>query len=147
MRIAILDDEPFFRHLLARSLCGAADIRQVDEYGTAAELVDARAMHHLGRLAQQAGDMELAESWWQKSAAGGEPWAMYELGVLAKAAGDVAAARTWWEQAAELDDSQAMYDLGVLAREAGDMELAESWWRKAAELGSPEALDALGQAG
>ena len=43
LRIAILDDEPFFRHLLARSLCGAADIRQVDEYGTAAELVDALA--------------------------------------------------------------------------------------------------------
>ena len=41
MRVAILDDEPFFRHLLARSLRGSADIRRVDEYGTSAELLDA----------------------------------------------------------------------------------------------------------
>ena len=41
MRIAVLDDEPFFRHLLARSLVGAADIRHVDEYGTAADLIAA----------------------------------------------------------------------------------------------------------
>lgn len=41
MRIAVLDDEPFFRHLLARSLVGSADIKQVDEYGTAAELIEA----------------------------------------------------------------------------------------------------------
>lgn len=41
MQVAILDDEPLFRHLLARSLRSSADIRQVDEYGTSAELLDA----------------------------------------------------------------------------------------------------------
>ena len=41
MRIAVLDDEPFFRHLLARSLVGSADIGEVTEYGTSAELLAA----------------------------------------------------------------------------------------------------------
>jgi TPR repeat protein len=54
----------------------------------------------------------LAESWWEKAAAGGEPWAMFELGVLANEAGDTASVRTWWEQAAELGGPDAVEALG-----------------------------------
>lgn len=40
MRIVVLDDEPFFRHLLVRALDGEAEIEVVGDYDTAAELVD-----------------------------------------------------------------------------------------------------------
>jgi len=39
MRIVVLDDEPFFRHLLVRALDGEADIEVVGDYDTAADLL------------------------------------------------------------------------------------------------------------
>lgn len=41
MRVVVLDDEPFFRHLLVRALDAQAGIDVVGDYATAADLLDA----------------------------------------------------------------------------------------------------------
>ncbi len=78
---------------------------------------DADAMIKRGGLAKEAGGLDLARIWYEKTA---------ERGALAYEAGDLDAARAWYEQAAKLDHPQAMHNLGVLARDAGDLDAARA---------------------
>ena len=53
------------------------------------------AMFDLGVRAEEAGDLALAKSWYEKSADLGDSGAMRGLGLLADDAGDVELAKSW----------------------------------------------------
>jgi TPR repeat protein len=71
-------------------------------------------MYDLGAIANEAGDVKLAESWWQKAAALDDSMSMYQLGVLAPTAGDLELAKSWYTKAADLGDPDAMDVLKTL---------------------------------
>ena len=58
-------------------------------------------MYNVAAMAFQAGDVELALDWYQKSAGLGDRDAMFNLGALAEGAGDLGVARHWYELAAK----------------------------------------------
>jgi len=120
------------------------DISEIEERATAGEPHDSDAMNRLGVLAYKAGDMVLAESWWQKATDLGDSTAMWRLGGLAEDAGNLELAESWFQKSADLGDSDALDSLGVLAYTAGDLELAESWWQKSADLGNSDGMLRLG---
>jgi hypothetical protein len=51
-------------------------------------------------LAQQRGDWEGAERWWQRAADAGEGRAMYSIGVVRNRQGDPREAEHWFRRAA-----------------------------------------------
>ena len=106
----------------------------------AAERGDPQATVNLGSLAYKAGDLELAESWYQQAADLGNADAMHNLGVIARDAGDLELAESWFQKSADLGNSEAMYTLGALADEAGDLVLAKSWYQKAADRGYTDGM-------
>ena len=71
-------------------------------------------MFELGVLANEAGDVKLAESWWQKAAALDDSMSMYQLGVLAQNAGDLELAKSWYTKSADLGDPDAIEALKTL---------------------------------
>ena len=75
---------------------------------------DPEVMSGLGRLAHDAGDLELAESWWQKSADLGNSYGMAALGALAHDAGDLELAESWYQKAADLGNRVAIDVLAEL---------------------------------
>ena len=121
-----------------------SDISEIEERATAGDPHDSDAMNRLGVLAYKAGDMVLAESWWQQAADLGDSTAMWRLGGLAEDAGNLELAKSWCQASADLGDSDAMNDLGRLAEKAGDLESATSWYQKAADLGNTIAMANLG---
>ena len=73
-------------------------------------------MMDLGWLAEEAGDLVLAESWYQKAADLGNSDAMWSLGSLAQKAGDLVLAESWYQKAADLGNANAMWSLDALAK-------------------------------
>ena len=73
-------------------------------------------MVSLGTLAYEAGDLVLAESWYQKAADLGDTSAMVGLGRLAHDAGDLELAESWWQKAADLGNFDAIDALESLRR-------------------------------
>ena len=79
----------------------------------AADPGDSSAMVSLGDLAYEAGDVGLAEEWYQKAADLGNPVAMTSLGeIRMDYLDDVEGAKLWWQQAAELGNTKAMVLIG-----------------------------------
>jgi TPR repeat protein len=64
-------------------------------------------MNSLGVLLAQAGDTDVARTWWTRSADAGNTDAMFNLGVLHLNAGDTETARTWWTRAAASGSADA----------------------------------------
>ena len=81
----------------------------------AADFGNTDAMARLGKLAYDAGDLELAESWWQKAADLGNSTAMVGLGVLAYDAGDLDLAESWYQKSADLGNEFGVDALAALA--------------------------------
>ena len=81
----------------------------------AADLGNTDAMARLGTLAYDAGDLELAESWWQKAADLGNSTGMIGLGMLAYDGGDLDLAESWLQKSADLGNEFAVDHLAALA--------------------------------
>ncbi len=99
-------------------------------------------------------NLKSAESWWIKSAAGGNPQAQFNLGYLyfkgAVGDQDLKKARELWTAAAAQKHPDALYGLGVLQKNGGggekDLPGAIKNFRTAADMGHPLAQFEMGQA-
>ncbi len=104
----------------------------------------AEEMFNLGVIAQEAGDLKGAKSWYERAAGLGNSKAMIALARIAHMAGDLKGTKSWLERAAELGNDNAMFKLGLIARDAGDLKGTKSWYERAAELGNSDAMVSLG---
>ncbi|MEU4849520.1 tetratricopeptide repeat protein [Streptomyces gilvosporeus] len=115
----------------------------------------ASAMHALGEMCRQQGDLGGARDWWER-AADLPPYrrgkvnpagvvSMYALGLLAHQQQDVSTARRWFSRAAEAGSTDAVYALGVMADAEGDPVAAAGFWRRAAKSGHVDAMLRLGR--
>ena len=71
-------------------------------------------MWRLGGLAEDAGDLELAESWYQKAVDRGNSDGMLGLARLAYEAGDLELAKSWLQKAVDLGNQNAIDALRAL---------------------------------
>ncbi|MFF1538218.1 SEL1-like repeat protein [[Kitasatospora] papulosa] len=137
----------------------------------AADHGDTRALVHLVRMREEAGDQDGAETLARQAATHGDTRALVHLAMMREKAGDQDGAETLARQAAthgdtralvELammryqdgaetlyrqaithGDTRAMVHLAMMRREAGDQDGAETLYRQAAALGNPFALPNL----
>lgn len=114
----------------------------------------ALAALRLAQQAQQSGDLDAAEAWYQRairqenggSAAAG---AATLLGAMRHKSGDLDAARALFRQALDLADERAVptiaFTIGDLLRRRSAFADAEPMLRRAIEAGHPKARQALGR--
>ncbi|MGP0030393.1 MAG: tetratricopeptide repeat protein [Acidimicrobiales bacterium] len=105
---------------------------------------DAGAMHTLGNLLREQGDLDGAEAWYRRAADRGNASSMSNLGLVLKERGDRGGAETWFRRAAERQNAYAMSNLALLLAEGGDLDGAEVWYRRAAAMGNTGAMHNLG---
>ena len=168
---ALLTDRIFamFRYALAFALLAtplwADPVREgraaflAGDYDMALELLrpeaargDATALNILGAAYFQGKGVEkdegLAQDFWEKAAAGGEPKAMYNLGRLLRDKDDPRGAARLFAEAVDLDYMPAYTELGFLLLEddlAGvNYPLAFDLFQQAAAAGDAVALNNLG---
>jgi tetratricopeptide (TPR) repeat protein len=110
----------------------------------------AATYHQLGRVAQDRGDLTVAESWYRKGldlkeALGDRPSmasSYHQLGMVAQNRGDLAGAENWYRKSLGikegLDNRPGMgssyHQLGTVVQCRGDLVGAESWYRKSLEI-------------
>jgi len=111
---------------------------------TLADTGDLRAIHNMGVIHWQRGDMEEAARWWLRAADAGHAGAMVNVGLLRERQGHLGDAEQWYRRAAEAGETAAMGNLGVLLKEQGKVEEAEEWYRRGADLGDAFAMHNLG---
>jgi TPR repeat protein len=102
---------------------------------------DKDAKYQLGRLAEDAGQIDEAKKWFHEAAAAGSPAAMNAIGLLAHTAGDLERARNWYEKAANNGYSMALNNLGTISE---DPEEALKWFDAGVKAGNSLAMFNLG---
>jgi TPR repeat protein len=102
---------------------------------------DKDAKYQLGRLAEDAGQIDEAKKWFHEAAAAGSPAAMNAIGLLAHTAGDLQRARNWYEKAANNGYSMALNNLGTISE---DPEEALKWFDAGVKAGNSLAMFNLG---
>ena len=102
---------------------------------------DRDAKYQLGRMAEDAGQIDEAKKWFHEAAAGGSPAAMNAIGLLAHTAGDLARARNWYEKAANNGYSMALNNLGTISE---DPKEARKWFEAGVKAGNSLAIFNLG---
>jgi tetratricopeptide (TPR) repeat protein len=123
----------------------------------------ATTYHHLGRVAQERGDLGAAENWYREALTtreelGNRPdlAAVYhELGTVAQGRGDPDTAQDWYHKALAIqeelgnrpDAAITYHQLGMVAHGRGDPDTAQRWYHKALtiqeELGNRPDLAAV----
>ena len=88
-------------------------------------------------------DLNEAEKWWVKSAAGGNASAKLGLGNIAYKRKDLAQAEKWWLESATAGDTAAKRGLALLARKRGNLVQAKEWLLNAALAGDAIAQHQL----
>ena len=102
---------------------------------------DKDAKYQLGRLAEDAGQVDEAKKWFHEAAAAGSPAAMNAIGLLAHTAGDLQSARNWYEKAANNGYGMALNNLGTISE---DPEEARKWFEAGVKAGNSLAMYNLG---
>jgi TPR repeat protein len=102
---------------------------------------DRDAKYQLGRLAEDAGQVDEAKKWFHEAAAAGSPAAMNAIGLLAHTAGDLQRARNWYEKAANNGYSMALNNLGTISE---DPKEARKWFEAGVKAGNSLAMFNLG---
>ncbi len=102
---------------------------------------DKDAKYQLGRLAEDAGQVDEAKKWFHEAAAAGSPAAMNAIGLLAHTAGDLERARNWYEKAANNGYSMALNNLGTISE---DPQEARKWFDAGVKAGNSRAMFNLG---
>jgi TPR repeat protein len=102
---------------------------------------DKDAKYQLGRLAEDAGQVDEAKKWFHEAAAAGSPAAMNAIGLLAHSAGDLQRARNWYEKAANNGYSMALNNLGTISE---DPKEARKWFEAGVKAGNSLAMFNLG---
>jgi TPR repeat protein len=102
---------------------------------------DKDAKYQLGRLAEDAGQMDEAKKLFHEAAAAGSPAAMNAIGLLAHTAGDLQRARNWYEKAANNGYSMALNNLGTISE---DPKEARKWFEAGVKAGNSLAMFNLG---
>jgi TPR repeat protein len=102
---------------------------------------DKDARYQLGRLAEDAGQIDEAKKWFHEAAAAGSPAAMNAIGLLAHTAGDLQRARNWYEKAANNGYSMALNNLGTISE---DPKEARKWFEAGVKAGNSLAMFNLG---
>ncbi|MFI6959647.1 tetratricopeptide repeat protein, partial [Nocardia sp. NPDC050408] len=103
------------------------------------------AMHFLGFLLQQRGEIAEAETWYRKAVDAGNFNAIYFLGRLLEERGEIAEAETWYRRGIDAGESNAMYSLGRLLQQRGEIAEAETWYRRGIDAGESNAMYSLGR--
>ncbi len=119
-----------------RNLAAAADARLRLQWGhhlrcQAARRGDGSSLMRLARLRQRAGDLDGAETLYQRAIGAGEPDALVQLADLRERAGDRDGAEALAQQAVEAGIDGAFWQLAVVRAEAGDMEGADTLAQRA----------------
>jgi TPR repeat protein len=113
--------------------------------GPAHDVADPTTMIDLGALAEQRGDIDEAERWYQRAADAGDAEGMNLLGLLLhERRHNTADATRWFRQAVDNGSTDAMVNLGVLGADRDDLDEAETWYSRAAKAGSSEGMVHLG---
>jgi TPR repeat protein len=102
---------------------------------------DKDAKYQLGRLAEDAGQVDEAKKWFHEAAAAGSPAAMNAIGLLAHTAGDLQRARNWYEKAANNGYSMALNNLGTISEDPVE---ARKWFDAGVKAGNSLAMFNLG---
>jgi TPR repeat protein len=105
---------------------------------------DVDVMIEQGNLLLEHGDLDGAEAWYRRAAAGGHTGAMHNLGFVLGEKGDLDGAEDWFRQAAAGGHVSSMSNLGSVLEEKGDREGAEAWYLQAARGGNAYAMSNLG---
>ena len=141
-------------NLLSRGLGMPADAAAAHGwYKQAADLGYAEAQFLVGRDYERGTggvtqDLDLAASWYDRAARGGDADAMNNLAVMRMlgeaGAQDLDEAVAWFQRAAEAGSSDAMFNLGALYDDgkgvAQSPDKAADWVLKSIEAGNPDAL-------
>src|ERR1700733_11569518 len=121
---------------------GMGGVTRDAEGGEAGREVD--VMIEQGNLLLEHGDLDGAEDWYRRAAAGGHTGAMHNLGFVLGEKGDLDGAEDWFRLAAAGGHVSSLSNLGSGVQEKGDLEGAEAWYLQAARGGNAYAMSNLG---
>ena len=111
----------------------------------AAEMGDPRAGLDLARHLWHQGDLDAAETWFNRAATGEDPkLAEFGLGVLLEQRERPGEAEEWYRRAAGHGLPEAMLNLGTMLQDRGDYAGAERWYHRALDAGHLAAEVNLG---
>ena len=99
---------------------------------------DVDVMIEQGNLLLEHGDLDGAEAWYRRAAAGGHTGAMHNLGFVLGEKGDLDGAEEWFRYSVDGGNTPSMISLGLLHQDRGDLDAATGWFRRAASAGVTE---------
>ena len=102
--------------------------------------------HQLGRVAQQRGELDAAEHWYQQSLTiteqlGNRPYmasTYHQLGRIAQDRGELDTAEHWYQQSLTITEqlgnrpgmARTYHQLGIVAQDRGELDTAERWYQQ-----------------
>ena len=114
------------------------------------EEFEAGALHQLGRVAEEAGDLPRAREWYLKSLEisarrgneAGAALTYHQLGIVAQKDGDLSNAREWYLKSLEIEERRGneagaattYQQLGMMEQDEGDLSKAREWCLKSLEI-------------
>ena len=114
------------------------------------EEFEAGALHQLGRVAEEEGDLPRARKWYLQSLEinerlhdeAGAAKTYHQLGMVAQLEGDLPGAREWYLKSLEIEErrgdeagaASTYHQLGRVAQLAGDLPGAREWYLKSLEI-------------
>jgi TPR repeat protein len=129
---------------LALILQQSGEKESLDLFLSSAELGDSNAMVQMGLMAEEAGNLQEARSWYLRAIELGNIQAICNLGLLEHESGDLVEAKKHYENALSAGELWPLNNLGRIAELQGDNEAARSYYEKAAKNGDPTAVTNLG---
>jgi TPR repeat protein len=115
-----------------------------DFWRPVAQAGDIAAMHRLGWLYTDRGNLADARAWFQQAINLGDARSMHSLGLSLDILGESEESLYWIRQAAESGDADAMANLGFRLQGTGQVDEAKTWYERAASLDSAQAMANLG---
>ena len=106
----------------------------------------ATAYHQLGRVAEERGELDTAEQWYQRSLTieeqlGNQPGmasSYHQLGMVAQDRGELDTAEQWYQRSLTIEEqlgnqpgmATSYHQLGMVAQLQGELDTAEQWYQR-----------------